>query len=762
MAQAERRLAAVMVTDIVGYTTMAQKDENLALELLEEHRSLLRTQFARHRGREIKSMGDGFLVEFSSAVDAVQCAIDIQQALHSRNAGLSEEGRVLVRIGVHVGDVIDREGDLLGDGMNVASRIEPLARPGGVCVSEQVHSYVWNKIRFPFVSIGEQELKHVSTPVEVYRVVFPWEEQPEVPAERTRLAVLPLVNISPSLEDAYFAEGMTGELIYTLSQLPSLRVIAQTSVMKYKDNRKGVAEIGRELNVGTVIEGSVRKASHRVRIMLQLIDARTEEHLWSEAFDRNLEDVFALQSEIAQQVAEVLQVELLGRDRSRACPHTTPDVEAYMLYLQGRHFWNRRSEDGVRRAIELFEQAIQIDGCYAAAYAGLADTYAVLVNWGYAAKGDALKEARRAAEKAIALDPNLAEAHASLGLVILEEDDDPSRAEEEFHKAIELNPSYAPAHHWLANVLFSTGRTEEALQEMLKALRLDPLSPTIATVAGDFLYHVGRYDEAIAQWRRALELAPGFARARISLAHAHEAVGDWESAEGQYKQAIATDPDSPRPRAEYGEHLLRVGRSGAALEELRNAAEYTSAPFPSHHFGLALVFAGSEDEARSLLDKATAQDDDWPGLRLAVLLADALAGNHDRALQYLDELKVRYGQQQPRLGHEIEGFRGLVEAIAGQYEKARATLKSLEQVSDDVVPKTLVGLMHLWLGESESGFSKLSEAVRQRESLVRMIKALPLPSKTRGEEAYMELLQSLNLPVEDTSRAYSSQGREGD
>ncbi len=746
MSDAHRRLTAVMVTDIVGYTTMAQRDESLALELLEEHSSFLRTQFSRHRGREIKSMGDGFLVEFPSAVDATQCAIDIQQGLHSRNAGLSEDRRVLVRIGIHVGDVIDRGDDLLGDGMNIASRIEALARPGGVCITAQVYEHVWNKMRLPLVSLGRQELKHVSSPIEVYRVVFPWEEQPEIPAERTRLAVLPLVNISPSAEDAYFADGMTGELIYTMSRLPSIRVIAQTSVMKYKDSHKTVAEIGRELNVGTVIEGSVRKADHRLRITLQVVDARTEEHLWSEAYDRKLEDVFALQAEIAQQVADVLQVELLGREKARACPQPTPHMDAYMLYLQGRHFWNRRSEEGVRRAGELFQQAIQIDGCYAAAYAGLADAHAVLVNWGYAPKTGALNEARNAAEKAIALDPNLAEAHASLGLVLMEERDDLESGEKAFRKAIELNPSYAPAHHWLALVLHSTGRTEEALQEIMKAHQLDPLSPTIATVAGDYLYRAGRYDEAIAQWRRALEIAPDFLRARVLLAHAHEAAGDWETAHSELRRAVGSAPQSSIARAEYGEHLLRVGRGEEALAELRQAAAHTNAPFTSHHFGLALVLAGAEQEARSLLAATADQDDDWPGLRLAVLFADALAGEHQRALRHLEELERRYTRKFPRLTAEIAGFRGLVQAISRSHHGAKAMLERQEQANPDAASRTLMGLTHLWLGEREEGFARLSDAVRERESLVRMAKVLPLPPGLRADSRYKELLRSLNLP----------------
>ncbi len=752
MERTGRKLAAVMVTDIVGYTTMAQRDEALALELLEEHRNLLRTRFARHGGREIKTMGDGFLVDFTSALSATECTIDIQQSMRARNAEAPEERRVLLRIGIHVGDVIDQEGDLLGDGMNVASRIEPLAQPGGVCVTAQVYELVRNRIRLPFSSLGRRQLKHIGVPVALYRLVFPWEEVPAAPApaEPTRIAVLPLVNISPSAEDAYFSDGMTGELIYTLSRLPALRVIAQTSAMKYRDSRKSVAEIAKELNVGTVIEGSVRKAGSRVRITLQLVDAESEEYLWSEAYDRNLEDVFALQEEIAQQVAQVLQVELLGKERSRVCVPPAADVDAYMLYLQGRHFWNRRSEEGVRRAAELFEQAICLDDRYAPAYAGLADAHAVLVNWGYAPKRDALKEARQAAEKAIALDPSLAEAHASLGLVLLEEADDLARAEESFRRATALNPSYAPAHHWLANVLHTTGRTEEGLQEIRKALQLDPLSPTIAVVAGEFLYEAGREDEAISQWRRALEIAPGFVRARFSLAHAYQAAGDWERANEALTQALTADPEAPTAHAEYGAHLLCLGRVEEARAALRRAAARAHAPFSGHHLGLALVCSGAEDTAREMLARATEQDDDWPGLRLSLAVAGALGGERDRAVESLQALANRYAGSLPRLAEAAHSIRGLVEAITGNAQEARALVaRQAKATMRSDTTNTVIGLTRLWLGDLDAGFDRLSEAVRERESMVRMLKVLPLPEGARADPRYTKLLRSLNLPLEE-------------
>ncbi len=766
MERTERKLTAVMVTDIVGYTTMAQRDEALALELLEEHRQLLRTRFTGHGGREIKTMGDGFLVAFTSALSATECAIDIQQSMRARNAELPEERRVLLRVGIHVGDVVDQGGDLLGDGMNVASRIEPLAQPGGVCVTAQVYELVRNRIRLPFASLGRRQLKHIGEPVALYRLVLPWEEAPpsQMPDEPTRIAVLPLVNISPSAEDAYFSDGMTGEIIYTLSRLPALRVIAQTSAMKYRDSRKSVAEIGRELNVGTVIEGSVRKAGSRVRITLQLVDAQTEEHLWSEAYDRNLEDVFALQEEIAQQVAQVLQVELLGKERSPVCAPPTTDVDAYMLYLQGRHFWNRRSEEGVRRAAELFAQAICLDDRYAPAYAGLADAHAVLVNWGYAPKRDALDEARRAAQQAIALDPSLAEAHASLGLVLLEEADDLSRAEGAFRRATALNPSYAPAHHWLANVLHTTGRTEEGLQEIRKALQLDPLSPTIAVVAGEFLYEAEREDEALAQWRRALEIAPGFVRARFSLAHAYQVAGDWERAEEELTRAVAAVPESPLVHAEYGAHLLCVGRIEEARTELRRAAAATHAPFSGHHLGLALVCSGAEDAAREMLAKATEQDDDWPGLRLSLAVADALAGAHDRATEDLQALARRYAGSLPLLAEAAHSIRGLVEAIAGNAQEARALVaRQAQATTKGDTADTVTGLTYLWLGDLDAGFDRLFEAVRTRESMVRMLKALPLPEGTRADARYPRLLRSLNLPLEEEAetRTPAPEAREG-
>ena len=472
-----------MLTDIAGYTAMTQADERLALELLSEHALLLRDRFAGHQGREVKGTGDGFLVEFQSALDAVHCAIEIQEALHERNATVPKERALRLRIGIHLGDIVHRGDDVFGDGVNITSRVEPLAEPGGISLSRQVYDQVWNKLKLPLASLGEQELKNVKAPIEVFRVVLPWEGETVCPApeaDRLRIAVLPLVNISPDPADAYFADGMTEELIYSLSKVCCFRVIAQTSVIPYRGVKKPASLIGRELRVGTLLEGSVRKAGNRVRITLQLIDVQSEEHLWSEAYDRSLEDLLAVQSDVAQRVAEALQVRLAPREKERLDTQATGDLDAYMLYLKGRHLWNARTEDGARNAIELFRAAIALDPAYALAYSGMADAYCLL---------DDRPKAMEAAEKALALDPGpgLAEAHASLGLIREQFSKDIAGAEEELQRAIALNPSYAMARHWYAILLTVEGRNEEALAQLRKALELDPFSPVSAALAAELL-----------------------------------------------------------------------------------------------------------------------------------------------------------------------------------------------------------------------------------------------------------------------------------
>ena len=499
MQDDHRRLAAILLTDIVGYTRMTQRDERLALSLLDEHNRLLPKHFEAHSGRVVKGTGDGFLVEFPSAFSAVQCAISIQTALYERNRDSAPKERFRIRVGIHLGDVVHREGDVFGDGVNITSRIEPLAPAGGIALSQQVYAQVWNKVDLPLESLGKRELKNIRMPVEVYRLVLPWDSDiredsgtsdssaPTPEKAPARIAVLPLANISPSAEDAYLADGMTEELIFTLSKIGGLRVIAKTSVMRYRESGQSLPEIGRELNVSTILDGSVRKAGSQVRITIQLIHVPTQEHLWSEAYSREIDDLFAVQTEIAHQVAEALRVHLLPVERTEIERAPTTNREAHTLYLRGRHAWNQWTEEGLVEAIDYLRRALVADPSYALAYAGLADTYSLMMYLGYLEPEKAHPLAQEAAGRALDLDESLAEAHASLAMIRVVFEGDIAAAEDSLQRAIELNPNLAVAHQWYALVLGATGRTAEAAEESRLALDLDPLASVFNAAVGQLI-----------------------------------------------------------------------------------------------------------------------------------------------------------------------------------------------------------------------------------------------------------------------------------
>jgi adenylate cyclase len=351
LSHGERRLAAIMFTDVVGFTSLSQRNEALSLQLLEQHRAILRPLFPKHNGREIKTIGDAFLVQFGSALEAVECAVEMQEVIHNQ-PGQSAE-KLEMKVGIHVGDVVQSEMDVFGDAVNIASRIEPLAKGGEICISGQVFDQVRNKVPFKLVKLEARELKNVAVPIDVYKVELPW-EAPELssrpvvlPSER--VAVLPFVSMSPDPQDEYFADGLTEELITKLSQVGGLEVIARTSVMNYKKKEKNASQIGRELNVGTIMEGSVRKAGNRIRVTAQLINANTEGHLWSSTYDRNLDDIFAVQSDIATSVVGSLPGKISATAAKVPAFDETKDIQAYMYFLQGQALMYEREEESFSR-----------------------------------------------------------------------------------------------------------------------------------------------------------------------------------------------------------------------------------------------------------------------------------------------------------------------------------------------------------------------------------------------------------------------------
>lgn len=509
MPEGERRLAAVMFTDIVGYTAVSQRDEKHALEVLESHNDMLRPIFAKHGGNEVKTMGDSFLVEFASALAATECAIEIQQTLAEVNKDMGGSS-IMVRIGVHLGDVIRRGNDIFGDAVNIASRIQPLAEPGGICVSEEVYSVIRNKIPYAIEMVPAVSLKNVELPMNVYMIASQSSATPEkgiLEETKARLAVLPFSNISPDPGDAYFADGMTEELITVLSHVQDLRVIARTSVDRFSRREKGVAQIARELHVGSVVEGSVRMAGDRIRVTVQLINGKSEEHLWAENYDRRLDDIFAIQTDIAKQVAQSLKMKLLEEDKQRLVGRAAENVSAYVNYLKGRGLLSRRKSAELKQAKELFETTIAEDPKFAPGYSGLADAYLLLAEYFVFPRQVARKEAKTFALKALQLDPDLAEAHASLG-AILQDEFDFAKAEEEFRKATALNPSYADAHLWFSYCLINLGKYQEALRELRLAENADPLSVVILWNEVEYFGILGRMEEAASKLRKALEIDP--------------------------------------------------------------------------------------------------------------------------------------------------------------------------------------------------------------------------------------------------------------
>ncbi|OFX31600.1 MAG: hypothetical protein A2Z07_09610 [Armatimonadetes bacterium RBG_16_67_12] len=625
-AVGERRLAAIMFTDMVGFSALTQQNEDLALELLEEHRRLLRPVFSGYGGQVIDTAGDGFHVEFASALQAVRCAIEAQRTLGDRNASAPPEREIRVRIGIHVGDVVFSEGRVYGDGVNIAARLEPFAEPGGICVSQQVYDQVHTKIDIPLVTIGKPSLKNIQTPVEVYRVVLA--PQPGTPAvtarvapqaprptaeDRKSIAVLPLVNLSSDPENEYFSDGLTEDILMQLSKIRRLKVISRTSVMQYKNTSKNLREIGRELDVATILEGGVRKAGSKVRITVQLLDAQTDEHLWAETYDRELTDVFAIQSDVAQQIAGALKAHVSPEEKARIERKPTENLEAYQAYLKGLFLWNQRTDESVNAGIEQFKRAIELDPGYAPAYVGLADSYIVLGNFGSYRPGVIYPMAKTAALKALEIDNSLGDAYASLGRVKANYDWDWAGAEQAFLKAIELRPGYANAHHWYALHLIATGRFDRAIAEITRAQELDPRSLIIANNVGSAYYHARRYDEAMTAIQKAIEMHPRSPNGYWYLGSVLLLTGSYAEALSALRKAneLSSSADVGI-EATLGYAYAKLGEREKALDIAATLTERYHSAYASPFF-IAFVYLGLGDRQKVLewLDRACDDRDGW-------------------------------------------------------------------------------------------------------------------------------------------------------
>jgi len=561
-----------MFTDVAGYTTLGQRNESLSIALIDAQRDLIKPILARHNGREVKTAGDSFLVEFTNALDAVRCAYDIQRATRELNISLPDERRLHLRIGLHLGDITKSRGDIYGDAVNVASRIESLAEDGGVCLTRQVYDQVQNKFELPLKSIGSKPLKNVREPVEIYKMEFPWEKS-RVPEQlnRRRIAVLPFANMSPDPNDSYFADGMTEEIISTLSGMSGFSVVARTSVMSYKGTTKKVKEIGSELEAGSILEGSFRKAGNKIRVTTQLIDIDSDKHVWVQSYDRDLDDVFAVQTDIAKQVSDALRIRILAKEIDRIEMKPTESTKAYSLYLRGRFFLNRRRIEDLIKAAECFGDAAREDPKFALAYTGLAESYEALAGWDRDVRLNHEK-AKAAVDRALELDPELAEAHAARAFVLYS-DFRLREAEDEITTAIRLKPSYATAHVWYSVLLNRKERWDEALEHIEKAVELDPLSQIICRSYAEYYESRRNYPKAAELFKKAMELDPNVSITHFALGRVYHkmkmfAEGRQEVEIGFGLQQMASPPKirNDAVRAYWENDAETVRRALAELE----------------------------------------------------------------------------------------------------------------------------------------------------------------------------------------------------
>ncbi len=607
----ERRLAAILAADVVGFGRLVGQDEEGTLARLRATRlELIEPRLARHHGRMVKLMGDGALVEFASVVDAVSFAVDIQQAIAQRAADQAEGDRILYRIGINVGDIVVEGDDILGDGVNIAARLEGLAKPGGICVSGKVYDEVRGKLDIAYDDLGKQRLKNIAEPVRVYAIragtgagvgagasysaparrkmqmgrlvaataaailigaglavwLRPWEAEvapvatpvqlPALSDDRPSLAVLPFDNLSNDPEQEYFVDGMTEDLITDLSQVSGLLVIARNSVFVYKGKAVNIQQIGRELGVKYVLEGSVRRAGNRVRINAQLVNAIDGTHIWAERFDREITDVFALQDAITRKIVTALAVRLTQGEEGRLNRGGEVSPEAYDMLLRGLERLRRYTPEDNRLSRDYFERALALDPNFARAHADLAFSHSMDLLSGWTAlPEESLQLARKHAKFALELDPNLREVHFAMGSVYLRERRFDEAIESSL-RAIKIDPNYADAYVQMAWFQMYAGRAGDGLELVEKAMRLNPhYSFFYSTVRGLIALHLGRFEEAATAFEAAVNRNPQFPIAHQLLAATYAHLGRIEDAEWEAGELLTLLPDftisAERARAPY-------------------------------------------------------------------------------------------------------------------------------------------------------------------------------------------------------------------
>jgi adenylate cyclase len=700
IATEQRRLAAIMFTDMVGYTALSQRNETLALELLEEHRRILRSIFPRFNGTEIKTIGDAFLVEFQSALEAAQCSLEIQRALAKRNADIQPDRRIEVRIGIHVGDVVHREGDVYGDGVNVASRIQPVAGIGGICISVDVERQIHHALDARFEKLAPIELKNVEVPMDLFRIVLPWERdsglkqerrevrkpraipvgwlvagvlllviiagwflfgrykmpgkqagEAEVPAKS--IAVLPFENLSEEKANAFFADGVQDQILTALAKVADLKVISRTSVMQYKSGvARNLREIGQQLGVAHLLEGSVQRSATKVRVNAQLINASTDAHEWAENYDRPVDDLFAIQSEIAKAIADQLQAKLSPNEKKAIEQPPTTDLAAFDLYSRAKSLlvsFSATTDPDVFKAIELLNEAVKRDPSFFDAYCQLAYAHEQL----YATSGTdhtptrlALIEA--AVQAATRLRPDAGETHLERAQYLYYGLRDYAGALAELESARRALPNHPRLFELTGYILRRRGKQEEGLRNLQRAVELDPRNfPILQQIALSY-QQLGRYPEAISALDRVLMIVPDNVETRAARAEFEFFwKGDPRPLHQTIDSIIAQGPSAIVSVADAWFACALAERDSAAADRALvtlgdNLCWNEGAILLSRNFGEGLLARMTKDEARARTafeaartqqEKIVQAQPDYGPALCVLAMIDAARGHKDLALE---------------------------------------------------------------------------------------------------------------------------------
>jgi len=774
----KRKISAIFSADVEGYSRLMGDDESATVRTLENYRNVMVDLIEQHRGRVVDSPGDNLLAEFGSVVDAVQCAVEVQQVLKAKNAELPENRKMQFRIGVNLGDVIEEGERIYGDGINIAARIEGLAEEGGICVSGSAYEQIENKLALGYEYLGEHAVKNITKPVRVYKVPMDLGERKEKRAgirqwkkvavaaaaviiigagafaiwnfyfrpppvevasvekmafplpDKPSIAVLAFDNMSEDTNQEYFSDGLTEEIITALSKVPKLFVIARNSTFTYKGKPVKVQQVSEDLGVRYVLEGSVRKAENRVRITAQLIDAITGHHVWSERYDRELKDIFAIQDDITKNIITEVQVQLTTGEQARPTARGTENLQAYLKCLQGREIFLKITKEDNALARQIFKDVIALDPQYAAAYQLLGATHWMDVFYGSSkSPKKSLAMAMELNQKAIALDEDCSPAHNQLGWLYAMTGKH-EKAIAEIERALELAPNAADAHMWMSYVLRVAGRNEEAIRYSEQAVRLNPIPPSwyFRGLALNYLY-AGRYDEAIAACKKGLNSAPNDFITHVTCAAIYCQAGREDAARVEAEEVLRINPKftiaSYAKRLPYKKQADRDFFSNA----LRKAGlpDTPLLPLPDKPSIAVLPFVNMSDDPK--------QEYFSDGISEEIITALSKSSNlFVIARESTFSYKVKQVKVQ-QIAREL-GVRYILEGSVRKYEdRVRITAQLIDATAGH----------HLWAERYDRDLKDIFAL--QDEITMKIVTALRI-KLTEGEQARMWAKKYININVQ--------------